>query len=37
MKILIENKGKSLWLSAENLSKGDLFIKEKVYEQIMLQ
>ena len=37
MKILIENTGKSLWLSAENLSKGDLFIKEKVYEQIMLR
>jgi hypothetical protein len=37
MKLLIDNIGKSLWVTVENLSKGDLFIKEKFYEQIMLR
>lgn len=37
MKLQIESIGKSLLVSTENLSKGDLNIKEKVYELIMLQ
>jgi hypothetical protein len=37
MKLQIESIGKSLWVSTENLSKRDLFIKEKIYEQIMLR
>jgi hypothetical protein len=37
MKFIIEQLDKSLWISIGDMNKGDLYIKEKFYEKLLLR